>query len=243
MLRNLRSSVEKQPKIGSTNFLWLWFSRSLVRTKCDYSLLAMQPSRGFPRSAPTDPNSGPEASCSLAALLWISVRDLATPSPHAYSKHQHLQHTHRAFLSHRFIITCVRPVTSPLRWQKGHSASLGTELVYPCRMLHLHNEKLKLLPSRICNCRPDGHLLPSTWTSLTGAGEAESAQASWTPLHKLHALLFLLLHTEAKLSLLCNAHIKGKPVWLVLLQQGTCLSKASFIPKYATPCRQGLESP
>lgn len=106
-----------------------WFSRSLVRTKCDYSLLAMQPSRGFPRSAPTDPNSGPEASCSLAALLWISVRYLATPSPQAYSKHQHLQHTRRAFLSCRFIITCVRPVTSPLRWQKGHSASLGTELV------------------------------------------------------------------------------------------------------------------
>lgn len=77
---------------------------------------------------------------------------------HRLTANTNISSTRRAFLSCGFIMTCVRPVTSPLRWQKEHSASLGTELVYPCCMLHLHNEKLKLLPSRICNCRPDGHL-------------------------------------------------------------------------------------
>lgn len=90
---NFRSSAEKQLKIGSTNFSWLWLRRSLVTTKCNYSVLATQPSWGFSRSAPTDPNSGLEANCSLAALPWISLRDLATHSPPAYSKHQRLQLT------------------------------------------------------------------------------------------------------------------------------------------------------
>lgn len=91
---NFRSSSEKQLKIGSTNFSWLWLRRSLVTTKCNYSVLATQPSWGISRSAPTDPNSGLEANCPLAALPWISLRDLATHSPPAYSKHQRLQLTH-----------------------------------------------------------------------------------------------------------------------------------------------------
>lgn len=91
---NFRSFIEKQLKIGSTNFSRLRLRRSLATTKCNYSVLATQPSRGFSRSAPTDPNSGLEANCSLAALPWISLRDLATHSPPAYSKHQCLQLTH-----------------------------------------------------------------------------------------------------------------------------------------------------